>query len=349
MRYLVCLLLCFCLLPDSYAQRGFFNTDAFWSRFQRDDHTPPRLTAADTAILVASSRVVQDKDPVRFVGEERDCGGLHYYFVYARKGTWHVFPVKNITEGLSYMPAPDNDWAVYADGFGKIFTSGIDRGMRMAAQQGVHVLYLDYPSYNTSKKLLGNYKFAVRNAHCAYNDFVPVLDSVIRLRKEGKMGRGHLSLFFHSMGNIILRETVRNGRLPELNGSVWVDNLILNAPCVPQRHHKDWLDKITFAKRIYVHYNPQDHVLKGAHLVSFTKQLGEKLRMPLSDRAAYVNFHTIAGDNHSNFLILLQHPVPPKASLDYYRRVLHGTAVDTRDTLHFRVSGHHSIGADLMQ
>lgn len=349
MRPLVCLLLCFFLLPEVQAQRGFFNTEAFWSHFRYDTKTPPDLTSGDTAVLVASSRMVNDKDPVRFVGEERDCGGLHYYFVYARKGIWHVCPVKNITDGLQYMPARNNDWVVYADGFGKIFTSGVDRGMRMAAQQEMNVLYLDYPSYNSSKKLLGNYKFAIGNARCAYNDFVPVLDSVIRLRKEGKMGSGRLSLFFHSMGNIILRETIRNGRLPELNNTVWVDNLILNAPCVPQKHHKGWLDKIAFAKRIYVHYNPKDHVLKGAHLVSFTRQLGEKLRRPLSTHAAYINFHTVADDNHSNFLVLLQHPVPPKASMEYYHRVLHGAAVDTKDTAHFRASVYRGMGVDLVR
>ena len=205
------------------------------------------------------------------------------------------------------------------------------------------------PSFNSNKKLLGNYQFAFRNARRAYEDFVPVLDSVVRLRKHGNMGIGHLTLFFHSMGNNILRETVRKGRLPEINSTVWVDNLVLNAPCVPQKHHKEWLDKVQFAKRIYVHYNPEDHVLKGAHLVSFRKQLGEKVRKPISTHAVYINFHPLAGENHSNFLVLLQHPVPPQSLLAYYHSLLHGNAVNIADTIHFRRSGYRGIGVEFVQ
>ena len=125
--------------------------------------------------------------------------------------------------------------------------------------------------------------------------------------------------------------------------------IFLNAPCVPQRHHKQWLDQIHFAQHIYVHYNPKDHVLAGAHLISLTRQLGEKLHRPLSSRAMYINFNTIAGKNHSNFLVLLQHPVPPQAALDYYYVLLHGNAVEISDTTFFRPSVYKSIGADLVR
>lgn len=349
MRYILCLLIYFFFLAETQAQRSFFNTAAFWSLFRYDTATPPSLSQYDTAIVVASSRVVRSDDSLRFVGEVRDCSNLRYYFVYAKDGTWHVFPAKSLAAALKYIPEKNRDWVVYADGFGKIFTSGVDRGMRMAAQHRLNVLYFDYPSYNSSKKIPGNYRFALSNARCACNDFVPVLDSVLQLRQAGEMGSGRLTLFFHSMGNNILREIVRKGRLPEISNSVWVDNLILNAPCVPQRHHKQWLDQIHFAQHIYVHYNPKDHVLAGAHLISLTRQLGEKLHRPLSSRAMYINFNTIAGKNHSNFLVLLQHPVPPQAALDYYYVLLHGNAVEISDTTFFRPSVYKSIGADLVR
>lgn len=348
MRYLLIIFCICCLLPQTYAQRSFFNSDEFWAMFRLEHDPPPALSAKDTAIVVASSRVVNRDDARRFIGEVCDGDSLHYYFVYAAKGNWHVLPAKNLSEAVGYMPAPNRDWALYADGYGKIFTSGIDRGMRMAAQHEVNVLYLDYPSYNSSKKLLGNYRFAFTNARNAYKNFVPVFDSVQQLRRQHKMGNGHLSLFFHSMGNNIIRETVRKGRLPELNHDLWVDNLVLNAPCVPQKKHTKWLNQVHFARRIYIHYNPHDRVLKGAHLVSFNKQLGEKIKKPVSTQAVYINFHTLTDDNHSNFLILMQHPVPPKASLNYYHTVLHGDAVNISDTCIFRPSVYHGIGVDIL-
>src|SRR5690606_7855817 len=122
-----------------------------------------------------------------------------------------------------------------------------------------------------------NYFFAKKNAAIAYQDFVPVLDTIQMMHTTGDMGRKTINLFFHSMGNIVLRQIINEGKLAEINETQWVSNLILNAPCIPQHGHKKLLDKIRFAQNIYISYNPADYVLGGAYLVSKRYQLGKQV------------------------------------------------------------------------
>src|SRR5690606_7495667 len=123
-----------------------------------------------------------------------------------------------------------------------------------SSQHNVNVIMLDYPSITTTKKNLGNYLFAIKNARRNYIDYAPVLATIKTYKRSGKMGTGNITLFFHSMGNYLLRQTVKKKKLAPLNDVVWVDNLVLNAPCVPQTNHAKWLNRIAFAENIYVHY-----------------------------------------------------------------------------------------------
>ena len=83
------------------------------------------------------------------------------------------------------------------------------------------------------------------------------------------------------MGNYLIRNIALKGKAEQLNGTKWVDNLILNSACVPQYHHRKWLGKIKFAKGLYVNYNPEDRVLMGAKIASKRTQLGNKAKPPV--------------------------------------------------------------------
>lgn len=342
------LLLLLLLLPlcSPATARVDFNGDDFWQKLVLDKRLPERkFTTADTVIIIASNRIMQDSS--RFMGEARDTV-VRYMMVYAENGQWHVAQVGNISQALVYMPDINRDWVIYTEGMGKLFTSEVDRGMRLSATYLVNVLMLDYPSISTTRKSFGNYRFALNNARMAYKDFVPVLDTIKELSTGKRMGTGNLTLFFHSMGNNVMRELVLNGKLPVLNDNTWVDNLILNAACVPQRHHKQWMDKIKFAKHIYVHYNPEDRSLKLAHLVSFKKQLGEKVKRPLSAQAVYINFHKACDNGHSNFLSLPSRPPVLKPAFNHYMTVLHGEAVNIHSPAGYVSSEWKGIGWSLV-
>jgi len=339
----------FLFLPYvTHAQFEYFNSEAFWRKFvlhkQGEKFT---YNAADTVILVASNRVM-DTSTFRFLPELRDGKTVHYFLVYSDQGQWHVQPVDGLREGVQCLKGNNRDWVVYTEGMGKFFTSDVERGMHLSAQYGVNVLLLDYPSITTQRKRLGNYYFAKQNAAIAHKDFIYVLDTLKELRLQWQLGTGSVNLFFHSMGNIMMRQIVKNDKLGQINDAVWVDNLILNAPCVPARGHKKWVDKISFAKRTYIHYNPKDFTLGGAYLLSKRHQLGMKVRKSISDKATYINFNSLVDKGHSNFLNLKGRNKIPDAAYNHYNILFHGKGLPLEDTTLYQPSAYKNIGFDIL-
>lgn len=351
LRLLLCLLVAFS--APAFGQRhhrpfDYYNSEQFWQRLQPDSSTLPiSITARDTAIIVVSTRG-RNPGSRRFMTEKR-CDTLSYFLVFSRNGAWRLRETASLSEALRLLPRNDRPWVVYTEGMGKLFTSDVERGMLLAGQYGVNVLLLDYPSIRSDKGNLGNYRFAKKSAAAAYKDFVPVLDSIRILKEQNLLGDGALNLFFHSMGNKVVRELVLHHQLAVLNQGEWVDNLILNAPCVPQKKHRKWLDKIAFARHIYVHYNPEDNTLKWARILSLHKQLGDRPRKPLSRQAVYVNFNAACGEGHSNFLNLPgRNPVAPRV-IEYYQRLFDGDTVRLHNAALFRSAGYRGIGYDLLE
>ena len=324
------------------------NSETFWKNMEYKDYTRNNkivVPDADVIIAVASNRISRPGD-VRFMSEERSDKELSYFLVFVKNGRWHVWRT-SLEAAIGGMKDANQDWVVYTEGFGKIFTTGIYRGLALADQHHVNVLYLDYPSYNTQKKMLGNYHFALSNAKRAGIDFVPLLDTVKRMRENGQMGNGRLSLFFHSMGNNAIREIVLQGHLGEINDKIWVDNLVLNSACVPERGHAAWVNKINFARQIYINYNPKDYTLAGANLISLTRQLGQGVIGDMSKKAVYINFYKQCKSNHSNFVSLLSHkPVLPGITA-YYNTIFHGSTVSLDNTMAFSRCKNH-VGYDII-
>lgn len=332
---------------NTYAQDYPFNDTNWWERLAYEEQ--PAITdfsGVDTSIIVVSNRY-KTENKLRFMSEVRGEGKMMYFFVYAYKGKWRVLETKNLQEAINYMPDRNRDWVVYTEGMGKIFTAELNRGMMMTSQYGVNVIMLDYPSITSTKKTSGNYLFSIKNARHAYKDHVPVLEEIKSLRQKGKMGKGNLSLFFHSMGNYLMQQTVKKGKLTNLNDTKWVNNVILNAACVPQHNHRKWLNQINFAHNIYVLYNPEDKTLKWPEIINKKKQLGRTLKNPVSSKAHYINFNKLVGDGHSYFLVLRGRTTVHPTVKKYYDTILHGKTVDLSNG-GFSTSKHRNIGLDIM-
>jgi len=337
------------LLPlFSFAQFAYFNSEQFWNKLQlHNADEAPNIHPTDTVIIVASNRVM-DKSTFRYLPEERDGKQIKYFVVYSGDGKWNVQPVSSLKQAVSLMPDRNKDWVVYTEGMGKFFTSDVDRGMSMTGQYGVNVIMFDYPSLTAHRKRTGNYFFAKKNATIAYKDFVPVLDTIQMMQDEHQLGGQGVNLFFHSMGNIVMQQIIKRGKLSQINESRWVNNLIFNAPCIPQRGHKKLLDQIKFARNIYINYNPGDYTLAGAYFMSKRYQLGKQVRKPLSKKAVYMNFETLAGKGHSNFLNLSHREEIPRAAFEYYNIILHGDTVDLSNADRYKPTTYRGIGYDLL-
>lgn len=111
----------------------------------------------------------------------------------------------------------------------------------------------------------------------------------------------NISVMFHSMGNLIVRNIVNKGYLDDLPENIF-ENLIINAAAVKQRNHTKWVDKLDIQNRIYIVSNRDDLPLKGVMLLRLTTPLGAKYKGSLSKKAHYVNFSEIAGREHNIFL-----------------------------------------------
>lgn len=340
-------LVAFIISIHANGQGGYFNSPEFWSKLHLETKMEYPSYRPDTAIIVVSNRAPQN-DKLRFMSEERDGKQLRYYYVYAHNSKWHVLSVRSLTQALQYIPDRNRNWVVYTEGMGKLFTTDVYRGMSLAGQYGVNVILFDYPSITTTKRMLGNYYFAINNARVAYKDFAPVLAEIKQLRLQNKLGMGRLSLFFHSMGNNVLTEAISNGKLALLNGAVWVDNLVMNAPCVNQSGHAALLSRIDFARRIYIHYNPEDKTLKGAHLVSGHRQLGEKVDLPVYKYARYINFNTLVDEGHSNFLSLAGREPAKPAAIRHYNALLNGDTVQLNNYDWYKPTAYKNIGWDIL-
>ncbi|XZF14416.1 alpha/beta hydrolase [Chitinophagaceae bacterium MMS25-I14] len=353
MRLSILLLLLLSLSARSQSAYEYFNGDAFWQKMELETvQTPlPVFQRTDTVIVMATTRRM-NPGTLRYMAEVKDKGNKPRYFViYTSGGKWKVHPFASLETALNVVPDVNRDWVVYTEGMGKIFTNDADRGMQMSAQYGANVLLLDYPSIRTGYKLFGsirNYKFALRNANNAYKDFMPVLDTVQVLHNTRRMGRGHVTLFFHSMGNNVMRKIAQHDDINRYNNMKWADNIILNAPCVPRKKHAKWVDRIHFANNIYVHYNPHDGTLKWARLAGFRQIMGEHIKKPVSTNATYINFWPLCGEGHSNFLSLYSREDVKPQAFTHYRQVLHGYSANLNDKNLYQPSSYRHIGWELV-
>lgn len=326
-----------------------FNSDAYWQKTRLINHLPSySISDNDTPMVVISNRKYTN-DTLRYLSENRSPKGLLYFFTFIRDGIWYVMPTPTLEDAINYMPDKNRDWVAYTEGMGKLFTTDLYRGFSMSGQYGVNVIMFDYPSITTTKKSIGNYFFAIGNARHAYQYFAPAVTQIKQLRDAGKMGKGRLTLFYHSMGNHAIRGMVKHQKIETINDTTWVDNVVLNAPCVQRRGHKRWINKIMFARSIYINYNNNDFTLGGAYLMSKKLQLGHRPIRNISRRnnITYINFNMLCGQGHSNFLTLSGVQTCKPGCIAYYNTILHGKAVNVHDSSLFTQSHFKKIGWEL--
>ena len=299
-RLLILLLLA---IPSiTHAQLSFYNSDAYWSNFCLQNNACASPSVTDTCLVFVSNRHLHP-DSLRFVDEYVDTAGLKYFFLQKRAGRWNVYQATDLEEAMSLLPEK-RDIVVYAEGMGKIFTSNVQRALLMRSQYHVNVVMFDYSSINTTYRPSRNFYFAQNNARLSAPHYFQLLKRLQQARRDNEFWVQHvkISTFYHSMGNIILKEMMEHQAYQELNDFPFIDNLVINAACVPRRHHKEWVENIRFANKVYIHYNRMDLQLKGAHMLTFRGQLGENITRGRAANATYINFHKQVGHQHSYFL-----------------------------------------------
>ncbi len=112
-------------------------------------------------------------------------------------------------------------------------------------------------------------------------------------------------LMTHSMGAVVLRKMLEDykGDLP----AGFLDAVLIVAPETDLRGHARWLEKLDFAKSVYLFYNGEDQVLEPVEVYTHKERLGMRIVRadgspePLAGNTVYIDA-TRATDWHAYHL-----------------------------------------------
>lgn len=159
------------------------------------------------------------------------------------------------------------------------------------------------------------------------DDFDQLLDALSGfLSSSDGAGKARPALLAHSMGNLIVSELAKDGRLMSDRGNLFT-NIVLNAAAVKTKRHHRWLSKLEVSERTYIMINPDDRVLGFAGALFKPDMLGRELRSPgvSQDQAIYVDLGRL-GVNHRYFVSDKQNG---QGHLNtFFRESLNGLAVN---------------------
>ena len=168
-----------------------------------------------------------------------------------------------------------------------------------------------------------------------------------RAKPGNRLKDENLSIFFHSLANYMLKESLAKGALNEISEGFF-DNLVLNAPAVESQGHYEWVEKLDIQDQLYVCYNDEDINLEGLRVLSsLGVQLGERPVSPLAKNAIYVDFTESVGSRaktgatHSYYYELITELSPNIR--DFYRELFHGMTVNISDPVRFEATGERRV------
>jgi hypothetical protein len=258
-----------------------------------------------------------------------------------------------ILDDCKALSEANNDWLVFVHGDNKTFSDAAIRGLKIQNLHHVKVLVFSWPSKTEKGNGIKNFNNSKSNAAAGVVKFKELLLLIQEYKNRHQWPENpyHLSLFLHSLGNYYLEKLVKDSLLADLDSNLF-DNLIINAAAVNQEAHANWVNRLNIQKRIYITSNKQDFSLNGLRIFSNSgKQLGERLKLPVSSGANYINFTKAIGftlptsDSHTYFIgRMTSHSVNIK---DFYTELFHGRAVNLSDSTKF-VKRNDGLGYNIL-
>ena len=275
----------------------------------------------DTCLLVVSTRNYNEAKH-EFVDFDYDTTGmLKYFAIYFKGNNWIAVPHKSLSELLD-LKSSFKDMVVFVEGLGRTFTSGVDRGAKLMRNYPIDVIFFDWPTGRPYMHAGKNIKVTSSLAPQVAKRYAEFLKEFQNYKTNDRDKFKTVTLFFHSMGNLVLMHNLKNEAFNSLKPSI-VNSVIMNAACVNQTNHKAWLDKLTFADHIYITINDKDKTLRGASVLFGDHQLGEKAKLPFCEKADYINFSNVLNREHNYYVmrpVLTAKPFMQK----FYRDIFEG-------------------------
>jgi hypothetical protein len=297
--------------------------ESLWDKI---DLEPPGtiVTQSDTMITMATTRQYEPTGHKKFLDRFHQSDTIQYLLVVKLSGRWKLYRMNSLEESFQYLKK-DKDIVFYVEGMGKTFTTNLYRAAGLATQYNVNVVIFDYPSADPRKSKIRNFYFSKNNSLQATPLYLRFLLTIQKEQEQHKswITGHHITLFHHSMGNRMVKRLAVEHMTDSLN-DLKISRLILNAACVEEKKHAEWLSKLTFASQVWINYNRADLHLKAAQLLTHRRQLGRTPNQTERPSLYYKDLHPYMGSRHSLFLNRPDGYLIPTPLHTYYNNLFHG-------------------------
>ncbi len=284
---------------------------------------------SDTSIIMITVRNKIGGSP-KFFSDKSICSDQYTTLICLWKNPdWYIMEVASLEVALQKSGCT-KEVVTFVHGDGKDFPLAINRATDIRLLFDIPVIAFDVPSLLPESNKIRNFYNSKRN----YKESVDLFATYLRALGKIKENQPNLNfvLHMHSLGNYVYMESLKQNRLNDC--PVVFETILMNAAAVKQKRHRRWLEKSNIQKNIYITYNKKDHTLNGAHLITFRKQLGERLKKPLAGNAQYINFQNIANKEHNYYRNTGLFKSYPNIK-QFYMDILHGELIPLEDKSRF--------------
>jgi len=305
-----------------------------WSQVELTDTPLPQ--DAQKFLVISNRPYIPDApDGELFPNEVEAFRKVSYLLAACDGDKWLMNTLDGFSEGMKVI---DNgrDILLFVHGHGKSMPAVLTRGHQIADRYDVSMILFDWPSFNSNFN-----KSLSRVRRCGEN-YYNLLLQLQQYQSDYMPEDQHLSMLLHSLGNYFLTHLVVNGNNQYITARIF-DNIIMNSAAVRSKEHGKVISQIKMQNNLYIIFNKNDKVLRGAHLLTSGKMLGNVVLEPLAKGASYIDFTAVAGTQHTYFagyhLFEYDHP----AFEQVFGTAFHGGTIDLSNTDLFSRKGSLTI------
>jgi hypothetical protein len=305
-----------------YESLTFYETTPGWEKISVNMGPVPEGLAK---IFFISNRpyTPDDEKGVIFPNAIASYRKVSYFIVTYNGSVWQLTFVPDFQSGMREMNN-GRDILLFIEGHGKTLPMVLNRAFQIQERYNVALLVFDWPSQHS------NFNKSLSRVRRCGDNFYNLLLQIRDYRASSMDAKQNLSILCHSLGNYFISNFVVCGDHQYLHEKI-IDNIVMNAAAIRTREHGEVLSQVGFAQRIYITTNRNDFVLRGAHLLTSGKMLGNLVIKPLAENAQYVNFTGVAGREHSYYFGYHSFEFTNPAFHYFYNTALHGREVNLED------------------
>ncbi len=231
-------------------------------------------------------------------------------------------PSKNVFRAFKDLLIDNNlNCVFYVHGYNKDFEESIAQGWALQKRYGVGIVVFSWAS-NPG----GIPPIEYPKARAIAGASSPAIDMTLEklgryMCEEADVDCGiSLNLLTHSLGNYLFQKFVEK---PLFAGETRIfDNLILHQADVDNEGHEIWVNKLRYARRVYVTINEKDKILDISDVVN-PDRLGNTASDLISDRAIYFDF-TDADEVNKSHQLFGETADKNSVIKDYFAKVFNG-------------------------